>query len=433
MSSDLLNEFGIPANTSNGSAKERAVRDAAVEEDDFGDFETPETSGENTIEHANSCQSLNMLAAVPDIHKHTNTEWITGKDRVQSLTSLGSDVNPNDDARGELTDDSVFFDTDQAIAEGNSHLARMQISSNHLEHRKTATVSLLPVNRQRTVIPSRSPVQDPPSVMYDFNQSDDDWEPSNLAQDVKSPAKGSAVIAFTTTTESGDKPNIEAMPAVSGPTPSNIPPPSVLLAIVARQFQLVFNNVKDALCSKDLSLDSDSYNQARIRAIQKVLATVRAGARILAGRKLRWKRDNLLSQSMKIGPASGKASGMKLTGIDKTENRREDQEAVEVLSAWRKQVGPLRSTISAIKSKRPEGGLMLPHISENMPVRSVKSSEGAVTAPKACFLCGIKRDERIEKVDIDVEDSFGEWWCEHWGHVDCVAFWEKHKSSLPQR
>lgn len=153
----------------------------------------------------------------------------------------------------------------------------------------------------------------------------------------------------------------------------------------------------------------------------------------MAGRKLRWKRDNILSQSMKIGTASGKTSGMKLAGVDKAETRREDQEAAEALRAWKQQVGPLRSTISMISTHLPGSGFSLPDIAEAMPIRVVKPSEGAVTAPKCCFLCGIKRDERVAKVDVDVEDSFGEWWREYWGHIDCVAFWENHKTSLRQR
>lgn len=135
---------------------------------------------------------------------------------------------------------------------------------------------------------------------------------------------------------------------------------------------------------------------------------------------------------MKIGPAS-KSGGMKLTGVDKTESRREDQEAAEALSAWRKQLGILRSTISIVNGQLPAGGLLVPDVSENMPVRVVKPSEGAVTAPKCCFLCGVRREERVARVDVDVEDSFGEWWTEHWGHVDCVAFWDSQQSSLKQR
>ena len=172
-----------------------------------------------------------------------------------------------------------------------------------------------------------------------------------------------------------------------------------------------------------------------ISQLRALLSTIGAAARVLAGRKLRWKRDNLLSQSMKIGPArSGKTGGMKLAGVDKAESRREDQEAAEVLQVWKQQAGPLRSTIAALNGQIPENErLKIPEIADSMLIQQGKPSEGMVTAPKCCFLCGIKRDERVAKVDFDVEDSFGEWWVEHWGHVDCVAFWENHKDFLRRR
>jgi len=74
--------------------------------------------------------------------------------------------------------------------------------------------------------------------------------------------------------------------------------------------------------------------------------------------------------------------------------------------------------------------LAIPDVSENM---HVKSQVGGLTAPKACIVCGLKREERINKVDVDVEDSFGEWWTEHWGHRACRNFWLKHEPALLQR
>ena len=60
-------------------------------------------------------------------------------------------------------------------------------------------------------------------------------------------------------------------------------------------------------------------------------------------------------------------------------------------------------------------------------------TEGTLTAPKACVICGLKREERIPKVDFQVEDSFGEWWVEHWGHRACRNFCHEHESKLKQR
>ncbi|KAK4697330.1 hypothetical protein P7C71_g723, partial [Lecanoromycetidae sp. Uapishka_2] len=131
---------------------------------------------------------------------------------------------------------------------------------------------------------------------------------------------------------------------------------------------------------------------------------------------------------MRIGPAGGKIGGMKLAGLDKTESRREDAEAAEAVHAWKQQVGGLRSAVTTAKLQ-----INVPDITETIPIRVMRPSEGAVAASKCCFLCGIKRDERVAKVDVQVEDSFGEWWTEHWGHVDCCSFWADHKGSLNQR
>jgi hypothetical protein len=63
-----------------------------------------------------------------------------------------------------------------------------------------------------------------------------------------------------------------------------------------------------------------------------------------------------------------------------------------------------------------------------------RSEEGAIKASHPCALCALKRDERILRVDEgDVNDSFGEWWTEHWGHTGCRIFWERNKDLLLQR
>ncbi|TVY35919.1 hypothetical protein LSUB1_G006358 [Lachnellula subtilissima] len=160
-----------------------------------------------------------------------------------------------------------------------------------------------------------------------------------------------------------------------------------------------------------------------------LLATV--AARIIAGRKQRWKRDTLLSQAMKIGPSGGKG-GMKLAGVDKAEVVREEREAADVVRVWREQIGRLRSAVAVANSSIRDGGphLDIPEISENMPVRV---QERGMTAPKPCVVCGLKREERVAKVDVGVEDSFGEWWVEHWGHRACRNFWLEHEAKLRHR
>ncbi|KAK7969088.1 hypothetical protein PG996_002472 [Apiospora saccharicola] len=158
------------------------------------------------------------------------------------------------------------------------------------------------------------------------------------------------------------------------------------------------------------------------------LATV--GARIIAGRKQRWHRDKFLAQSMSISAAGSK--GMKLAGIDKTQAAREDREAGDILDVWKEYVGRLRSAIATANSslKDQHQHLKIPELRDNMQVQAAK---GVPTSSKACIICGLRRDERVARVDIEVEDSFGEWWAEHWGHVACKRFWLKHENALRQR
>ncbi|UKZ80681.1 hypothetical protein TrVFT333_008444 [Trichoderma virens FT-333] len=139
-----------------------------------------------------------------------------------------------------------------------------------------------------------------------------------------------------------------------------------------------------------------------------LLATT--AARVIAGRKHRWHRDKILAKSMSISAAGSK--GMKLAGVDKTQSAREDREAADVVAVWREHVGRVRSAVAAANT---EGKLNLkvPELSENMLVQTAKM---VPAGPKPCIICGLKREERVSKVDYDVEDSFGEWWVEHWGH-----------------
>jgi hypothetical protein len=114
---------------------------------------------------------------------------------------------------------------------------------------------------------------------------------------------------------------------------------------------------------------------------------------------------------MRIGPASSRAtSGMKLTGIDRGEDAKEDREVLDVVRAWKEQIGRLRSAIAGVNSVASAGLAGAFDLQEVMPIRTAKESDGGVRAPQTCALCGLKRDERVVKVDGEVQDSFGEWW-----------------------
>ena len=216
----------------------------------------------------------------------------------------------------------------------------------------------------------------------------------------------------------------------AAPPPSNVPPPSMLLSLASTILSSLPAELKSLAVSTKTAPSHDQCSQ-NLETIANGISVLRAIARIIAGRKQRWKRDHLLAQSVRIGPShGGKTGGMKLTGLDKNETRREDQEVDEVIKTWRQQAGTLKAALAKVSNVADGPSLIVSDISETLVARTAK---GALSAPKSCVICGLKRDERVEKVDAGVDDSFGEYWEQHWGHVDCKRFWDTYKGSLQQR
>ena len=210
----------------------------------------------------------------------------------------------------------------------------------------------------------------------------------------------------------------------------NIPPPSILLSVFSTvadkargQF---FEPISQAADNPDVLQAAYAHPQVH-SYLQSLLTLSTVLCRITAGRKHRWKRDKILAQSMSIGQASagGRSGGMKLTGLDKAETAREGRDVADAVRAWRNILGRMRSAVSAARKVGT-----VPEIKEDYTVRTGTDKEGAIQATKHCALCGLKRNERIAKVDIEVQDSFGEWWVEHWGHRDCARFWQTYEKSL---
>lgn len=203
--------------------------------------------------------------------------------------------------------------------------------------------------------------------------------------------------------------------------PTNIPPPSVLLEVFPRLFEQLR---EDATAARKNPQETENLE----RVASLVSGSLKAAARVVAGRTLRWKRDTILSQSMKIGPArAGKSGGMKLNTVNRNEDIKEQQEAVDVITIWRERTALFNSAIQAA------GGRPVPVIPANTRVITATAAQGAIKASHACALCGLKRDERLPKLDDAVQDSFGEWWTDHWGHTDCRLFWENNMHLLHQR
>lgn len=452
MSSDLLREFGRPEeNPWYGAAGQAPGIKAFADEDDFGEFEDPE-------KEENTAQIHRIASPTHDSVGHPAYSGYSGGKPIlldeshlrSSTSSSGTEVQDalrNDDGRREISQQSVIFDADvEALRQKKEADMTLldrggpKVPTNDLIHPTIDTKAFGPASAMPAITGtngSQAPQElikarqqsskgaskrrDKPSIHEPPTFDDEPWADFEAAEATKLGRRPS---------NGPPSHNISAAEVSNlGPPPSNIPPPSILLPV----FAIVLGSL--AACLRAATLQASLDQPSTLSQIRTLLSTVRAAARILAGRKLRWKRDNLLSQSMKIGPAhSGKAGGMKLAGVDKAESRREDQEATELLQVWKEQAGPFRSAIAALNGQLPENErFRIPDIAANMPIRQGKPSEGMVIALKCCFLCGIKRDERVAKVDVDVEDSFGEWWVEHWGHVDCFAFWKKHEKTLRQR
>jgi hypothetical protein len=228
--------------------------------------------------------------------------------------------------------------------------------------------------------------------------------------------------------------DLAALPTTTGVAPSNIPPPSVLLTIfppvltsLAHQFLQPLSALPSSQKSQFLTTTETKTFLASYVTLAHVLGY------IIAGRKSRWKRDKHLAQSMRIGPAmSGRSGGMKLTGLDKSEAGREDTEVQVVLSVWHEQAGRLKTAVTGASVHGSK--LTVPELGDALPVRVAKGPEGAITSTQACALCGLKREERVTKVDVAVEDSFGEFWVEGTNmHRSCLRFWELFKARLMSR
>ncbi|KAH6636597.1 hypothetical protein F5144DRAFT_186152 [Chaetomium tenue] len=228
----------------------------------------------------------------------------------------------------------------------------------------------------------------------------------------------------------------------TGPPPTNIPPPSILLSLFPTLLTLPTQALLQPLST--LPPSSPSHHQiltspTTLTFLRGYLALARVAARLITGRKLRWHRDKFLAQGMSISaaPAGGGGAGkrgMKLAGVDKARAAHDEREAAEVVAAWKGQVGRVRAVVAAAAAAHGNEslreGLRVPEVAMGLAVSTAK---GVPTAPRACVVCGLRREERVAKVDGEVEDSFGEWWVEFWGHRECRNFWVGHESELRQR
>jgi hypothetical protein len=301
---------------------------------------------------------------------------------------------------------------------------------------KTATQKKTSISTKATPsIKPRAPIQTKPSTRPKPEQpaweddAFDDWADFTDGPAPSIPKQASSLPSPSPSTTTKPTPSPQSF-TTSTPTipitvrPTNIPPPSILLE------HLLTTTLPTLQKSAQTAQTLPNTPQKHTTATQ-ITNTLHTAARIIAGRTHRWKRDTLLAQSMRIGPArAGKTGGMKLSAVNKHEDVKEEQDAVDVLSLWRERAALFNAVVQAAGLK-PIPVVSGPAV---LKVVVVRTEQGGIKAGHACALCALRRDERIVRVDEEVvQDSFGEWWTEHWGHTGCKVFWEENRGLLMQR
>ena len=118
---------------------------------------------------------------------------------------------------------------------------------------------------------------------------------------------------------------------------------------------------------------------------------------------------------------------MKLSSVNKGETVKEEREAAEAVEAWNSRMHHFSMVLKA------SGTAMSLRLSMNLPVKPL-TGPGIIQATIVCPVCGLKRSERLVGIDdVGVEDVFGEYWLENWGHKECAEWWYRWKEELAQR
>ncbi|KAJ5919774.1 hypothetical protein N7454_009609 [Penicillium verhagenii] len=373
-------------------------------EDDWGDFEEPESV-------ASSFQAQQPENVIPKVRPPVAQYQTAQIDLLDSLslrdstptnekhTALSKKISlPTSKPPVPTWDDDSFGDWDDFTDAPSTNVSASQATAKN-PMTKNLTTQTKPAAKTAKII-STAPRQ--------IIQEDDfeDWGDFNDGPAAVAPAPAPI-----------QTPKSISKPSASAHAPSTINP---------RNFLSSPPTSPPALSKPNLATHTPRKKE---ETALKIYTTLTTSARIISGRSLRWKRDTILSQSMRIGPA-GKQGGMKLSAINKHEDVKESQDAVEVLKLWRDRITLFNAVVQGVRQKP------IPVFTDPTALKVVlaRAEEGAIKASHACALCALKRDERVLRVDEgDVNDSFGEWWTEHWGHTGCRIFWEKNKDQLLQR
>ncbi|KIW16489.1 hypothetical protein PV08_06544 [Exophiala spinifera] len=370
-----------------------------VEDDDFGDFEIANasegTAPHNQLHHT-SHESVSLGRLIPDLLDDGNHRKLSfsGPPTASTIVTNPGAINQTNLPPTKLETRSEGSQ-DQGTSEGWSEFEDAQ----NVDDVRTPEE------------PFKKPEDKPfPSQGTTVND-EDEWEPFEDGQTDMPPQPPPSVEPEIAST--GSRPISTFQAAIpSFERPTNVPPPSSLLQLMST----VFDQLHQANVTNNISKPA---------LATKVLLVYRTASRLAAGRSLRWKRDALLSQSMKIGQA-GARGGMKLASVDKGEAAKESRDLEEMIHDWMKNIHEYNSIIA-------HAGLPPQRLKMSAaPNLRIQKSWGSSDI-KQCALCGLKRTERLVDVDVDTDDLFGEFWTEHWGHKDCYEFWYSYKGLLAQR
>jgi hypothetical protein len=354
---------------------------------------------------------------------HTSAE---SADVLFDLDNLSDDPADDDDEWGTFeggsTEPPKPLDTKRASS--NSNVATLGVDLLGLDD-TSAQWAGVPHGSHNTSTESREVPKQAP-------QDDDAWD--DFESVAPSAAPTSIIPALPKSTMNvaapADPNNAPSLP------PTNIPPPAVLFsifpALISSAQVTLFDTLTKLSQDQKQELLSHQSTQQFLRGFIGISVVL---AHIIAGRKQRWKRDQFLAQGMRIGPAAaGGKGGMKLAGVDRSEVAKEDREVLDAVRQWRSVVGKLRSAVAGANAKSTTKLPHVPEIAEQMPVKILRPAEGGIVAPHACALCGLKREERVPKVDEEVDDSFGEWWVQGMNmHLLCKNFWNSHSEQMRSR
>lgn len=374
-----------------------------VSEDDFGDFEQVKLdTRDNGVPHIEPRLTSTDLLDFEAIGIEAEASRPSSQHRVDRgdshpTTASIPPVEPSIESDGDWGD----FETTEAAADtasGDTHHDRIQprvVASKFPNGANSKNDTALKQARS-TSIDNKGLEEEP----WDDFESDGHETRTSLDEREKSiPQTLVSISAAATDDSQRDR-------------PTNMPPPAVLLAWVQKLFTALAAEARRP----------DGVMPTGVLSLQ----AYRVCARVIAGRSLRWKRDTILSQSMRIG-AAGRSGGMKLTVLDKGESRKEDQAVEEAIASWTRFSHILNAAITKAKAQKPPMAL-----SNKLSARPATGLD-VVNSPLACATCGLRRNERVIGIDVGVTDTFGEFWIEHWGHKDCADVWYRFNRLLDHR